>query len=240
MACVFLILLAFLSFSSVFADIPDNVLSSDSYCEINHPGDNHLLNAVFSETDSVISCFGYTISGDDTHFWILTIDYSGAILNRQTIPSPENYNADEDNDFLLKLDNGNSLRTGNSSQDEQTTGLTVFLNRQGKELWRRNDWYNDHSSFSSAVLTPDNNFLLAGWTGNEITPGVMETNVLLAIVNYDGSRIVGTEILAEGNQRTYRALVTSSGQIIVVGTVIQSGENDADLFFLKLNISELL
>lgn len=240
MVLILLILLALFSFTSVFADIPDNVLSSDSYCEIDHPGDDYLEDVIFSEADSVISCFGYTISGDNTDFWVLSIDFSGVILNRKTLPFLK-YNDDNDiTDTFLELDDGNALLTGREYRNEQITGLAVLLDPQCNEIWRRNDWYNDHSSFSTALLTPDSTFLLAGWTGEEIAPGVIETNVLLAIVDYDGSRIIGTELLADGDQMAHYVFVTGSRQVIVVGTVIQPGQNDTDAFFCSLNFKELL
>ncbi len=234
------ILLIFLALFSAYADIPDNVLSSPFCRKIEHPGDDHLVKVTFSEADSVIICFGYSISSDNIDSWVLTINYSGEILDRQTLPSLSCYDVGGVTETFLKLENGNTLRAGSEYRNEQTTGLTVLLNPQGSELWRRNDWYNDHSSFSSAAVAPNGSFLLAGWTGEETAPGVVETNVLLAVINYDGTRIVGTELTAEGDQRAYRVSVTDSSHILVIGTAIQPGQNDADVFFQRLDFNELL
>lgn len=230
-----MILLALFSLSAI-GDIPDNVLSADSYRyrEIEHPGNDHPVEVNFSETDSITSCLGYTIHSDRTDFWLLEIDYSGTPLNRRTLSSLNNYCSDKINEVLLDLDNGNSLSATSQYQNEQTSGLTILLNRQGEELWRRNDWYNDHTAFSCAIQTPDGNFLLAGWTGEETAPGIVETNILLVVLSSDGDQIVGTELLANGNQKACCVSVTNSKQVIVVG------ENDADIFFWKIDFNKLL
>ncbi len=236
-----MILLALFS-QSAFGDIPDNVLSADSYRyrEIEHPGNDHPVEVSFSESDSITSCLGYTIHSDRTDFWLLEIDYSGTAVNWQTLSSQNDYCTDEIDEVLHELDNGNSLSATGQYQNEQFTGLTILLNPQGNELWRRNDWYNDHTAFSSAIQTPDDNFLLAGWTGEETAPGIVETNILLAVLSSGGDQIVGTELVANGNQRACCVSVTNSKQVIVVGSVIQPGENDADIFFWKIDFNKLL
>ena len=62
-----LIVSAFLVFlfmlPSAFADIPDNILNSDScsYLRLRHPGREYLVEVLYSEADSITSYFGYSI-----------------------------------------------------------------------------------------------------------------------------------------------------------------------------------
>ncbi len=117
-----LILLLALLLPSLHGDIPDHVLSSDSYREIEHPGDDYPLEVQFSEVDSIINCFGYTINEGNTDFWVLEIRCSEFTINWQPRPSPEDNSMDESTEFFLPLENGNSLFTSSEYQNEQTAG----------------------------------------------------------------------------------------------------------------------
>ncbi len=69
---------------------------------------------------------------------------------------------------------------------------------------------------------------------------VVDIDVLLAVLRNDGSRIIGTELCAEGDQKAHSVFLTESGQIIVTGTEVQPGQEEADLFFWKFDFEELL
>ncbi|MCK5786312.1 MAG: hypothetical protein KAH54_07115 [Candidatus Sabulitectum sp.] len=64
---------------SAFADIPDNTLNSDScsYLRLMRLGHEYLVEVLYSETDSITNCFGYSIAGDSITYWILSIDHEG-------------------------------------------------------------------------------------------------------------------------------------------------------------------
>ncbi len=85
MAYLFLFLIAFISICPVMGDIPDTVLDSGIYEVMEHNGDDHLIDVSFSEADSITRCFGYTVTGNSTDFWVLTIDYSGVTIDRQVL-----------------------------------------------------------------------------------------------------------------------------------------------------------
>lgn len=146
---------------------------------------------------------------------------------------------DENSEFILPLENGNSLFAGSEYQNEQTAGITELVDTHGNTLWRRTDWYNDHSAFSSALQTQDGCFLVGGWTGEEVSPGVIEANALLALVSADGNQITATELLANGDQRVKKILITNSEHVVVIGTVIQPGRNCSDVFFWKIDLRKL-
>ena len=234
-----LIILFALLLPSLRGDIPGHVLSSDSYREIEHPGDDYLLEVQFSQVDSIINCFGSTVNEDITDFWVLEIDCSGVTVSWQTIPSLENHCMDESSEFFLPLENGNSLFARSAFQNGQIVGVTALLNTLGDTLWRRTDWYNDHTAFSSALQTQDGSFLLGGWTGEEVSLGILETNALLALVSVDGNQITATELLARGNQHVQKIFITNSEQVVVIGTVIQPGRNCSDVFFWKIDLRKL-
>ncbi len=401
MAYLFLFMIAFISICPVMGDIPDNVLDSGVYEVMEHNGDDHLIDVSFSEADSVTSCFGYTVTGNSTDFWVLTIDYSGVAIDRQVLNiqhdnpgdwisgvflesgllliidgestpcalpdfllvdllnpgnsshsvlqaevasdeiltllslekcpegqlmvagtrwSPEDdhtlfviklgyegtllwetplvencesqfiraslemmsdggcivtYNLDcfssshipifrlgSDGQILwhkslqvnsefvagisgfLELGDGRILCTGTVDDMGQMAfrGFSVCLDSLGEELWRRIDWYNDHTLFRSAGITPQDDFLITGWTGVEgsYPLEVVDIDVLLAVLKNDGSRIIGTELCAEGDQKAHSVFLTESGQIIVAGTEVQPGKEEADLFFWKFDFEELL
>jgi len=224
---------------ALLGDIPDHVLSSDSYREIEHPGDDYLLEVQFSQVDSIINCYGYTIKEGITDFWVLEIHCSGLAINRQSRPSPEKCSMDENSELFLPLENGNILFAGSEYQNEQIVGVTSLLDTLGNPLWKRADWYNDHTLFSSAIQTQDSSFLVGGWTGEEISLGVIETNALLALVSAAGNQITATELLANGDQRVEKILITDSEHVVVIGTVIQPGRNCSDIFFWKIDLCEL-
>lgn len=234
-----LILLLALLLPSVYGDIPDHVLISDSYREIEHPGDDYLLEVQFSQLDSTINCFGYTIHENNTDFWVLEIHCSGFTINWQPSPSPEDNCMDESSEFFLPLENGNSLFAGSEYQNEQTAGITALLDTLGDTLWRRTDWYNDHTAFSSALQIQDGSFLVGGWTGEEVSLGIIETNALIALISADGNQITATELLANGDQHIKKIFITNSEHVVVIGTVIQPGKNCSDVFFWKIDLRKL-
>ncbi len=142
-----------------------------------------------------------------------------------------------------ELDNGNIICTGTVDEMGQMAyrGLTVCLDSGGSELWRRIDWYLDHTLFRCAGITPQGDLLISGWTGEEgnYPLEVVNSDVLLVIMNNDGSRIIGTELPVEGDQMTNSVFITESGQVIVTGTGVQSGDEESDVFFLKIDFEEL-
>ncbi len=401
MTFVFLILLTLISIYTVLADIPDNVFDSGIYEVMEYIGDDHLIDVTFSEADGVTSCFGYTVSGDSTDFWVLTIDYSGIPIDREELCIRENnpvdwisgvflesgllliiegghtpgsfpdifaidlLNPDNNRDTVLpveispdeiltllslekcsegrllaagtrwtpedghtlfviklgydgtilwetplvensekqftraslesmsdggcllsfdldcfqsssipicrlgsdgqilwhkplqvdcefiaglsgflELNDGSILCTGTVDDMRHMAfrGFTACLDSSGEELWRRIDWYLDHTSFLSARITPQDHFLITGWTGEEgdFSLELVDTDVLLVIMSNDGSRIIGTELSAEGDQKTHSVFLTESGQIIVTGTEIQPGKEEADIFLWRLGFEGLL
>ncbi len=236
---VALILLLTLLLPSVYGDIPDHVLSSDSYREIEYPGDDCLLEVQFSRADSIFNCFGYTINEGITDFWVIEINCSGVVISRQPRSSPEDFGVDESTEFLLPLENGSSLFAGSECLNEQTIGITELVDTLGNTLWRRTDWYNDHTAFSSALQTEDGSFLVGGWTGEEISLGAIETNALLVLVSSDGNQITATELLAHGDQYVEKIALTNSEYVVVIGTVIQPGMECSDVFFWKIDLRKL-
>ncbi len=83
--------------------------------------------------------------------------------------------------------------------------------------------------------------LISGWTGEEgdYPFEVVNTDVLLVIMNSDGSRIIGTELAVEGDQMTHSVIITESGKLIVTGTEVQAGEVESDVFFRKIDLKEI-
>ncbi len=65
--------------------MPDNVLESGIYAVLEHIGDDNLIDVTYSESDSVTSCFGYTVSDESTKFWILSLNHSGIPVDRQML-----------------------------------------------------------------------------------------------------------------------------------------------------------
>lgn len=399
----FVILLLLSSICHVVADIPDNVLDSGIYEVTEHAGDDFLIDVIFSEADSVTSCFGYTVSsGGIKKYWVLDLDYSGAVLYRQQIsvqpgdseywirgvflepellliiqgelqpgssphlslidlldpensstsPVPFELGSDEsliiralkssseewvtvagtrwlpgsgaclfvcrlehdgsilwetsvaenpetqfihvilenlsdggcvlsyeydwdpppfiplcrlgsdgsilwqkslpvDDRFLAslsdfqELDDGSILCTGTLDHLGRyltSKGFSACLDSQGEELWRRTDWYGDNTSFRSSAFTTQDGTLIAGFISMRHGDGCqpqLDFNILLATMADDGSRITGTELFAEGDQIIHSVFVTESGQIIVTGTDTQPGKEEANIFFRRLDITEL-
>ncbi|MCD4702292.1 MAG: hypothetical protein K8S24_10595 [Candidatus Aegiribacteria sp.] len=144
---------------------------------------------------------------------------------------------------FIELDNESILCTGTVECMRQMAfrGFTVCLDSLGEEIWRRIDWYRDHTLFRSARITPQGDFLITACTGEEgdYPLEAVNTDVLLVIMENDGSRIIGTELSAEGDQKVHAVFLTESGQIIVTGTEVQPGKDEADVFFWKLDFEEI-
>ena len=142
---------------------------------------------------------------------------------------------EDSTEFSLKLDDGNTLYTCGEYGNEHVVAITRLLDPKGNEVWERYDWYNDRTTFTSAAVTPAGDFLMAGWTGEELS----DTNVLLAVISRDGCHIVGTEILIEDDQTVHAVILTETGQVIVTGLTSQPDGEETDVFFLRLGLNEL-
>ncbi len=394
---LFPLLFTFVSIQPVLADVPDNVINSGIHEIIQHAGDDSLIDVIFSETDSVTSCFGYTVSGGIRKYWVLDLDYSGAVLHREQISfhlndsvhwtrgvflkpellliiqgelqpgsspqlslidlrDPESsstvsvpFELDSDESLIIRavensseewvtvagtrwlpgsgaslfvsrlgqdgsilwetsviensesrfvhvilenlndsgcmlsyeydwnppsfiplcrlgtngsilwqkslpvddmsitgfsdfqeLEDGSILCTGTLDHLGRyltSKGFSACLDPHGEELWRRIDWYGDNTSFRSSASTTHDGTIIAGLISMRHGDGCwprLDINNLLATMADDGSRIIGTEFIAEGNQIIHSVFVTESSQIIVTGTDTQPGKGEANIFFSQI------
>lgn len=143
------------------------------------------------------------------------------------------------NDFT-ELDNGNILCTGGFDHvggQIAYQGILVCLDPSGEELWRREDWYQDHTSFVSAEPVPGGGFMLTGWTGMEdyYAFEVMDMDVLIAKIDTEG--ITGFLIEEPGDQKPHSVYEISEGEYFITGEVISEGAEESDIFLGRIHIS---
>ncbi len=394
---IFLILFTVIMGYPAHGDLPENVVDSGSYEVIQSAGDDHIVDAFYSEDDSITYCFGYSILEDDPAFWVLSVDHTEILrqdlrIQQENPPDwtvgtfsgpgqlliidgvyspglppefhmidlidPENnrhyalpvdidteetliilslikssdggylaagtrrFPVDHHSLFVMKLmsdgtilwetqvmnddirfietvlgmtgDGGCVLscsqdfsfpssipvyRLGNDGRilwqntieiDDEFTGeffdfleltdgriictgfvdllqmalrgFSVSLSPGGEELWRRIDWYNDHTLFVSASISREDYYIISGWTAEEGNRSfeIGNTNILFAVMKNDGSSITGTELLIEKNQRPHSSFLTGSGQIIVIGIETRSEELETDVFFWSHDLIEVI
>ncbi len=138
------------------------------------------------------------------------------------------------NDFL-ELASGDILCAGVYDQLGTMTlrGVLVLFDPALGEVWKRIDWYNDYTEFTSVQLTEEDAILCAGWTG-EGTQNVFQAedmNVLLSFVDPRGNSIYSFEIEEEGDQRPCTVFEGGFGEYFVLGQHSPEGGGDWDVFF---------
>ena len=138
------------------------------------------------------------------------------------------------NDFL-ELENGDILCAGTFDQLGTMTlrGILVLFDPALEEIWKRIDWYNDYTEFTSLELTEENKILCAGWTGTSAQNifQAEDMNVLFAFVDAPGNSIYAIEIEEEGNQRPCAVFEGGFGEYFVLGECSPEGGGDSDVFF---------
>lgn len=145
------------------------------------------------------------------------------------------------NDFT-ELDNGNILCSGGFDKAGGRfayRGILVCLDSSGEELWRREDWYNDHTSFVSAEPVPGSGFMLTGWTGVEgdYEFEIVDMDVLITKLDSTGESIIGFLIEEPGDQNPRFVYEMGEGEFFVVGEHTPDGSDESDIFLGRVIVS---
>ncbi len=142
-----------------------------------------------------------------------------------------------------QLDDGSVLCVGTSDRMNQMAcrGFIACLGTSGEELWRREDWYNDHTSWWDVRQLPDGRNLLVGWTGTMGSPDftVEDRNILLAVLDESATSLRGIELAVPGNQLPQHIFLRNSGEIFVIGTSTSEKEQEANIFLGRTRLTEL-
>ncbi len=143
---------------------------------------------------------------------------------------------------FTELDNGNILCTGGFEQaggQMAYRGMVVCLDPSGHELWRREDWYQDHTMFVSAEPLPGGSSMLTGWTGTEgdYVFEIMDMDVLIAEIDAEEESITGFLIEEPGDQKPRFVYAMSEGELFIIGEHTPDGNDESDIFLGRLLIS---
>ena len=143
------------------------------------------------------------------------------------------------NDFQ-EMPNGNIVCTGSYDPlvSDGFRGFTACLDSSGEELWRRTDWYLDHSSFTEVINAGDTRITLAGWMGiaGQRMLEVMYSDVLIALLRPNQDRIVGIGVEAEGDQTPRAVYPLEEGGFIVIGEHVPSNSSKTDIFLGRVRL----
>lgn len=138
------------------------------------------------------------------------------------------------NDFI-ETEEGNIILAGSYDPivPDAFRGLTVCLDPTGRELWRRTDWYLDHTSFTLIFDSNEQRLALAGWTGlaGEYMMDVHDSDVLIALLQPEEDRIRGYRVEADGDQRPFAVYPLGEGEFIVLGEHVPEGSSETRVFF---------
>lgn len=136
---------------------------------------------------------------------------------------------------FTELDNGNILCSGGFDKTGGRfayRGILVCLDSSGEEVWRREDWYQDHTSFVSAEPVPEGGLMLTGWTGVEgdYEFEIIDMDVLIANLDATGESIIGFLIEEHGDQNPRFVYEMGEGEYFIVGEHTPDGSDESDIF----------
>jgi hypothetical protein len=171
---------------------------------------------------------------------IYRLDAGGREVWESLIELDCEYAADFNN--FTELDNGNILCSGGFDKAGGRfgyQGILVCLDSSGEELWRREGWYQDHTSFVSAEPVPGGSFMLTGWTGvvGDYEFEIIDMDVLIAKLDAASESITGFLIEEPGDQKPYFACAISEEEFIITGEHTPDGSDESDIFFGRVLIS---
>lgn len=135
---------------------------------------------------------------------------------------------------MLELEDGSIVCAGSfrHSFEMAERGFMVCLDPSGNELWRRVDWYLDHTSLTAVQEVGPASLLLSGWTGfaGECPSDAGETDVLLAQLDTGRDRLTGCLVSGEGSQRPHSVFSTGDGGFTVIGEHAGEDGEGSDIF----------
>lgn len=172
-----------------------------------------------------------SVSDSDTaELRVYRLDGNGQVLWSRVIEQDAGVTAELTD--IMELEDGGFLCIGTVTQSStlQYRGLLVSIDSSGEELWRRVDWYQDHTSFQSAAILPDGNYLVLGWTAVESDFGVLDSDVLLVEIDCSGSTATGMQVEYPGNQKPLFMLCQDGNEITVAGENTAPGESLSTVF----------
>lgn len=143
---------------------------------------------------------------------------------------------------FTELDNGNILCLGGFDKLGgwfAYRGILVCLDSSGDELWRREDWYQDHTSFISAEPARGGSIMLTGWTGvvGDYEFEIIDMDVLIAKLDAAGESIIGFLIEEPGDQNPRFVYEMDDGEFFVVGEQTADGSDESDIFLGRVIVS---
>lgn len=143
------------------------------------------------------------------------------------------------NDFI-ETGEGNIIIAGSYDPvvPDAFRGLTVCLDPSGGEMWRRTDWYLDHTSFSLVFDSDHDRLALAGWAGlaGDYMMDVHDLDVLIALLQPEEDRIQGYRVEADGDQRPKAVYPLDGGGFIVIGEHVPESSSESRVFFGRVGL----
>ena len=121
---------------------------------------------------------------------------------------------------LAAMDDGGVLCVGEKRiRGERVHGLLVLLDPDGREAWRIEPWYLDHSAMGAARPLDSGALLLGGWMAisGRIPMEVGERDVMLAALDPVSMDLVGTRLERAGGQVPCAAIPCDDGTVLVLG-----------------------
>lgn len=102
---------------------------------------------------------------------------------------------------------------------ERVHGLLVLLDPDGREAWRIEPWYLDHSALGAAWPLDSGALLLGGWMAlsGRIPMEVGERDVMLAELDPVSMDLVGTRLERAGGQVSSALIPCDDGTTLVLG-----------------------
>ena len=102
---------------------------------------------------------------------------------------------------------------------ERVHGLLVLLDPDGREAWRIEPWYLDHSALGAAWPLESGDLLLGGWMAlsGRISMEVGERDLMLAALDPVSMDLVGTRLERAGGQVPSALIPCDDGTTLVLG-----------------------
>ena len=171
------------------------------------------------------------LSSEKELAWLLRTDQFGDTLWTRILDST-------DFSYVINaariLDDGNILLIGGLFPDVEGTsqGWQTLIDANGKTLWSRSYPTEFDSEFFALDITPEGDFLLAGY----VDPVRSDpSNGWLVRTNNEGDLIWQHNYGGDSSESFSTVLATANGDIICTGNTSSFGQGASDFWFLRLS-----
>ena len=168
-------------------------------------------------------------SGKDIYFGMLSQD--GELIWDRVISGAK----DEEITSVSILEDGGAIFTGFSASDSfgKHDGILIRISNSGEILWQKRYGGKNEDWLDKAVVLPNNDLLVAGYTASK---GDLNGDGYLVRLDSEGQIIWEKTYGGENRVTLYSVVLMDSNSLMIAGSSHSNNGKNADIYYAKLDL----